>query len=338
MNISGNFSQAAAVAAALLSGTASPVLAKEKEPLVLAPDAAWQVKFEDRRCTVSQQFGQGDDATLMALIGTDPLGPVNIMLIGEPFKTPYYNDVRTIHYTLSPGAVAGSFQGSPVSSAGHKGFMSAYPIRFDGQSIEEHKASLRKVSDLQMADEGEPEDTDAEKFQEPWAEKLKSVRSINFTGEFKADNVVLQTESLNDMMLAVEQCQDAQFAKWGLDPVVQRSLASRVKNRSPEQFVSAVQRDYPAAALRKSEQALVSILFLVDEMGKITGCEVERVTQADNFGDKICDLARENIEFEPAKDQSGNAVASYSMTSIRYSLYPSQALGPGSPIRGRFWP
>lgn len=308
----------ASLALAVSLSSAAPALAKNKEPLVLAPSSGWQVKFGDRSCAVSQQFGEGENVSLLGLKGTDPLGAVDLTVIGKPFEMSPFDNPLSIEYALTPTGVTGSFKGSAVSAGGYKGFMTT--ATFGGEAIEKPKAKPRPVPGPGSQGGDEAKTPEEKPARVSWSENLKPVSSITLSGDFKAGKVVLQTANMGDMMLAVQQCQDAQLVKWGLDPAVQRTLSKGIAMKNGATFATIVQRDYPDEAFHQDQQAWLGLLFLVDEKGEMTSCEVERITEAEKFGARLCSIARNHLKFEPAEDKSGKPVSSYLIILVRYLL------------------
>jgi protein TonB len=81
------------------------------------------------------------------------------------------------------------------------------------------------------------------------------------------------------------------------------------------------QDSYPAAAQRAGAEGRVSVSVGVGANGRVTDCRVTESSGDASLDEATCRLAKRNGRFEPARDASGNAVASTtSLRGVRWQL------------------
>jgi len=78
--------------------------------------------------------------------------------------------------------------------------------------------------------------------------------------------------------------------------------------------------DYPAAALRAEEEGVVSLSVQVGSDGRVTGCAVTASSGSGALDTAACRLYQSRARFDPARDDTGNAVATSYSDRVRWQL------------------
>ena len=103
------------LAMSVLGGT--PVAAKDKAPLVLAPSSDWSLRATDERCRLTRTFGQGADKMLVRIDRFEP-GRTHIMLIaGAPIAEV---NMMYVSFAFGPDGRSGIEHLSGVSVGSYK--------------------------------------------------------------------------------------------------------------------------------------------------------------------------------------------------------------------------
>jgi TonB family protein len=87
--------------------------------------------------------------------------------------------------------------------------------------------------------------------------------------------------------------------------------------------------DYPAAAIRASEQGRTSMTIAIGADGMVIGCEVRETSGSQTLDEASCALLTQRFRFEPARDASGQPVRSTAARSVTWRL-PEDGPGRGS--------
>ena len=87
---------------------------------------------------------------------------------------------------------------------------------------------------------------------------------------------------------------------------------------NPAQFFGP--DNYPPAALRAEAQGRVVARLTVGTDGRVTECTVSASSGNDDLDSTTCRIARSRVRFTPAKDDSGNPIASTYTLPVRWVL------------------
>jgi periplasmic protein TonB len=97
------------------------------------------------------------------------------------------------------------------------------------------------------------------------------------------------------------------------------SVASPLKPRGdPGSWLSS--DDYPSSAQRDQAQGVTGFKLEVDASGKVTNCEVTSSSGNTELDAQTCKLLPRRARFSPAKDASGNGMASTYVGRTRWQL------------------
>ena len=84
------------------------------------------------------------------------------------------------------------------------------------------------------------------------------------------------------------------------------------------EVVRAIQRSYPAAALRAGEQALLEVRMILEADGSIAECSTAEAAAAKYLSSQACRELLRRAQFAPALNAEGQPMKSYSSASIFY--------------------
>ncbi|WP_158637808.1 energy transducer TonB [Novosphingobium taihuense] len=133
----------------------------------------------------------------------------------------------------------------------------------------------------------------------------------------RSEDLTFRLGAMTSALAGMRTCTADLVKLWGLDPGQQQNLASLpAPLTSPSKWLKS--SDYPKKALRKNEQALVSFRLMIDASGAPTLCRIQVATQSPEFKELTCELLMKRARFEPARDQSGTAVPSYHVNTVRW--------------------
>ena len=87
---------------------------------------------------------------------------------------------------------------------------------------------------------------------------------------------------------------------------------------NPGQFFGT--DNYPPAAIRAGAQGRVIARLSVGTDGRVTDCSVSSSSGNDDLDSTTCRIAKSRVRFSPAKDDSGNPIASTYTLPVRWVL------------------
>jgi hypothetical protein len=105
---------------------------------------------------------------------------------------------------------------------------------------------------------------------------------------------------------------------WSIDIEAHKTLTRRPVPIDMAAAASMI--DYPPKMLRQNMPGLVHIRLAIDERGRITGCHIQMPLSDPVFEETSCADIQHAFEFEPALDKDGKPIASYWLTSVRFTL------------------
>lgn len=100
-------------------------------------------------------------------------------------------------------------------------------------------------------------------------------------------------------------------------PAPRVSQAAGLKG-NPGQFFGT--DNYPPAAIRAGAQGRVVARLSVGADGRVTDCTVSASSGNEDLDSTTCRIAKSRVRFSPAKDDSGNAIASTYTLPVRWVL------------------
>jgi protein TonB len=78
--------------------------------------------------------------------------------------------------------------------------------------------------------------------------------------------------------------------------------------------------DYPSAALREEEQGTVGVSYTIGADGRVSNCTVVRSSGSRSLDSTTCRILQQRFRYSPARDASGNPVATTKSQSVTWRL------------------
>jgi periplasmic protein TonB len=101
-------------------------------------------------------------------------------------------------------------------------------------------------------------------------------------------------------------------------PAVPKVSQASVLRGDVNRYFSA--DDYPAAALRAEASGRTVVRLTVGTDGRVTDCSVSSSSGNSDLDNTTCRIARSRVRYTPAKDFSGNPIASTTTLPVRWQL------------------
>ncbi|MFD1765926.1 energy transducer TonB [Sphingorhabdus buctiana] len=275
------------------------------EPLKLAPTSKWHVDYADERCRLAREFGEGTSKTTLFLDKYGPGESFRMVVAGGPVKT----DVAQADLAVRFG---------PTEQA--------QPLFFLNGNLGESSA-LVFGGEIRIAgpNPSEAAAIKAKRHGDPWIElapiapeRYSAVRYLEF-GKPLRKAVQLETGSLKSAFAALDKCVDDLVASWGVDIEKHKTLSrNATPTDNPGKWV--VSSDYPIKMLQAGQPAFVDFRLSVGADGKPSGCKIQATTRPKEFDDAVCQSLMRRASFLPALDASGQPIASWWRSRVRFQL------------------
>lgn len=289
----------AGLAVVSAAGLSTAAMAGEEPSLVYEPATEWMLEYGDTRCRAGRIFGTEEKPTLLLLDQHNPASFFSWLIAGEALEDVGSNKRLLIRF--------GEDNEEFMLDAGLILKMERYGKAFRGSGV-------RKAERSEQA--AEP-DFLARNFDLDPAEGA----AIKWIDVSRGGKIVrLETGSLEQIYRGMNKCMDDLIRHWGVDPAVQRTVATMPKFENIVSVAQRIQRHYPRSAIANSEQTNMHFRVMVDAEGRVTDCKLANLTAAENFDDKPCMVIMEYARFSPALDQAGSKVPSYHAGIISYRL------------------
>ncbi len=130
-----------------------------------------------------------------------------------------------------------------------------------------------------------------------------AVSGLRVSGSFNTE-FVLQTGELHKPMQAMRACLDDLLTHWGIDPNTYRTQGQPPAPVEQARWAKPIQAFFPSGLLFLGINARVTFL-LIDDLGKVTSCKVQRPVADKAYENRICGILLKQAKFSPALDASG---------------------------------
>ncbi len=289
------FGKQVALGALLGSGFAGSAQA-EKAPVVLEPSSQWHVDFGEERCRLARVLGEGENRHLIFFEQWGPQKKFGFTVSGPAFER--FHNRKPTQLRFLPhqkNLEIDAFKGD-VGSFGPALIYSSVSLSGDDDvAIGRGGTSLPEL-DTHLA---------------------KQVRSI-LINQGKRE-VALQTGDLGDAFTLMNQCAQDLLNDWGVDLEAHKT-ATKLPVWTNEKVISRrIIDNYPRKALNRGEQGIMRMRVMVDEVGAVTNCVIDKATLTQSLESPAC-KAMYSATFEPALDNNGKPMESFYITGIKYQI------------------
>lgn len=265
---------------------------------MLEPTDKWVLNYADDSCRLAHAFGKDKDRVLLVLDQFQPGGVMDLSLVGKQFgRIPLSRTDLTV--TFGPGLPKGEINDAMLGTLGpdKTTIIMAGPRDLLNRPIRRNQGNS------------------ADDLGTPTPEQEAAITEVHFTTH--SLRLALKTGPLKAPLDAMRTCMANLVKSWGLDPVQQEALATRVTpTSSPGQWLKPA--DYPAGPLAMGAGAIVRFRLMVGTDGVPTQCFIQLATNSPEFTKLTCDLLMKRARFSPALDREGKPVASYYTNSVRW--------------------
>lgn len=287
----------------------SPAIANDKateevDAIRLAPSSKWNVHFDDDSCRLARFFGEGDERTLFTLERYAPGDAFSMVVAGKPLSKGSRRGTSSVEF------------GSKFAES-EREFTLGYVGDFKPALIFRSMSFDPALSALDEAEEEAPElpDVFGQRNSPEDEGEITWIKIRNPRGK----PVYLETGSLADPMKVMRNCTDDMMKNWGIDLAAHAEIAQLPQPKSePGQWL--LPRDYPTGLLARGYQGLVQVRLSVDPNGSPSACHIQKSTRPAEFDKAVCKGLMRRARFEPAVTKTGQPIASFWRTSVRFQI------------------
>jgi TonB family protein len=252
----------------------------------------WVARYDRDACSLSAQFGEGDNGVIASFARYQPGDNFDLTLIGKRLGFPGAAGEADLDFGTKPyrkrDVMVGTMGSTPAI------FFKS--IRFDGWEWKEAVDPPAVTREME-----------------------KGVTGVTVSLKGRKPFRLVVVKGFGNPMVALRACMDDLIKTWGYDPAVQAALSRRVTPRtSPGSWIK--NDDYPMMAIRKGASGLVQFRLDVDPKGKVAGCYILARTSPDEFADTTCRIMTKRARLDPAIDAGGKPVRSFFVSSVQFLL------------------
>jgi TonB family protein len=154
--------------------------------------------------------------------------------------------------------------------------------------------------------------SDVHDFRVPAVEMARAESAPDMTLHIAdSSDFTFALDSMPEVLSELGSCTAELQRRWNMDKD-QNSLFSKFAHADLRSVFSP--EDYPIQAIRKEQGGTGQYLLLVDEKGKVDGCQVLQATGAPVLDVTACVVIENKAKFTPALDKSGRPVRSAIIT------------------------
>jgi TonB family protein len=145
---------------------------------------------------------------------------------------------------------------------------------------------------------------------------LVSSKTLNVVADSLATSFNLR--GIGGAMKALDDCEKELLASWGLNPANMAAIKTPASIKNVMSLFST--DDYPGEALRRGEQGISAIRYIVEADGRVRDCHVTVSSGSSSLDAKTCEIHVTRARYEPARTATGEAVPSIVFTRMRWKL------------------
>ncbi|NJC04979.1 hypothetical protein GGQ97_000772 [Sphingomonas kaistensis] len=299
------FRKLAIAAASLgLTGAAPP------PQQVLAPAGKWNVHFGDNSCKLIRQFGDPAKPTTLMMERIAPGANLSLLVTGPLLRSRTDDGIAKAAFLPFEDHEFSSGKIAETRSDKSSAILWTNVDFLDGWKKEPREYKRQK--DVKPLD---PVEVAARKA-------LIAANSAKVSGlliiEPNRRRSLLQTGSMQRVHELMERCARDQLTDWGLDPDVQDKIVlPAASSRSLASYFSS--NDYPPAAFRNGEEAVISARLIVGADGRVRQCTSLTLFKAEEMAQAVC-RNLERATFRPAELADGTKVPTFVTATVNFRM------------------
>ena len=293
---------ALAGAGLLVSGPAQA----QSDASVFRPNSAWAADYGDEYCRLIREFSDGNEAITLMLQRVQPGADSQLILIGNALRP--FRGATELGWSFLPNQA----ERKSIFARSEAGNGQQY-LRLDNVLLTPPAPPAPGAGFTPPP----PYDRAAEQT------AAKALTGVAVTAGLTRP-VRIETGALDGPIAAMQACTDDLLKTWGLDADKHKTLSSpAIAPFSPGWIPTGT---IPFSEFAKFAGGGNQVRLLLDPGGKPTSCHIHSPTLSKALNDRICQLLMEKAAFTPAKDASGEAIASFWMGSPMF-LGPPMGAG-----------
>lgn len=291
-----------------------PSLVRAAEPIHLAPSSPWAVDYAQNSCRLVRHFGQGSDATILALESQAP-GALDMMIVSKRAET--MDEQAWARFVPMQTKLIEGIGGRATEKS------SEPVLLFPNVSLltDDETAAEKKTEKEQEAHPNVRPAAVSLNERAARRDARQSFASSTTAIEFYAGRnrpVILDAGSLGEPIKAFDECSRDSLRDWGVDPDVEDKIVRPAWAPKPAAWFSAA--DYPQKMIRNLEESVVKVRVLVDATGRVTKCTSLSHFNEPEFDKITCDRFTSRAHFEPAELADGTKVPSYYVNTVIFRI------------------
>ena len=278
---------------------APPGSAAVGEPEALASTTPWTLDVEPESCTLVRGFGTGASRITLQLEAFAIGDGYSSMIVGAPAERSPATAPLVVRFlpdgqpaTVEPIAA----RRVKVLSNGVSTGAIVFHADLAGRKVAHSGQVLRPLSEAALA-------------------RIDGLAlDVGSSGHYR-----LQLGPMLAPIKALRGCVDGMVRRWGFDPtVVDRPGGRPEPVGRPGDW--ATDNDLPPGAIARRIEADVHFRLTVDPAGRVSDCVVQDRAPSPTFSELTCRLMRERARFRPALGSTGQPVASWFVSTVRWRV------------------
>lgn len=290
----------AAVATALtVSLAALPIAAsaQQETPKPLEPDGPWRLGKAGDGCSVTRDFGTGEDRVTFTMRRVHPGAEIQFGLFGAHIER---EGPRIESGFLPSEALGWTDLIADAEISGVPG------LAYSGQEFAElFSASAQQEDRITLGNR--------------YRSLVDNAKTFHVKGASEQP-FALHTGSPAQALKALDDCMTEKLAALGITEDLMKRTVKRAKAVNVEQWAAKVQQRYPVDSLRYSRDGMVQMRLVIGPNGRVEDCAVLTHLTAKSLRDAACGSMLEFAEYEPARDVQGNPLRGLIMQNVRYEF------------------
>jgi hypothetical protein len=287
----------------MVAGVPSAARAKQT---VLEPTGKWALDYGKEKCRLLRTFGTGEDQTLLYFEQFAPSDKVTFTLAGPAIRR--FSKLEKIGVRWAPRDAEPFDVEVDHGKFGSFGAALIVPsLSLD--SMPQGRGRLEAQQESEFETEGLPQIV------------VSDLAAVEWLGLSRRNSeVVLPLPGFNEAMALVDDCALDLVRFWDLDPEEHKTMTRLAEPVNLREIAERVARYYPAAAVRRREQADLNLRIIVNSDGSIEDCSVINLTITNYIKTPTCDEFGSRAMFAPAENAQGEPIKSFYTTRITYRI------------------
>lgn len=284
--------------ALLAASIAFPAVSAAQDDVVqLSPISDWSLEYADDSCVLRRAFGSDAEPTWLELRQFAPDQTFRVTVASWQFER------RRRRYPVATFLPGGEEHRYPLAAFGEYGE--------GGEGVVWYQ---RVLSPAPFFNEEREFDVDAWRTAE--TVRRGEITGLRLAGAFD-DDFVLQTGSLENPITALEECSVNLMEHLG---IAWNAIDTPPVLANSGEWERPIVERYPSRMLAARLQGVVVVRLVVEADGRPSGCMVQEPVVDEDYEEFVCGEFLDHAEYEPARNEAGEAVRAISFRNIVYVI------------------